>query len=321
MTLRLGRFNPAGKPNAWPILLVMASTIQKVVRRFYPPRNMLYYAQRRVLKPASREKLTSLITLTRQKTAVREDLKDQVQSLKNDGILFLPTLLTSEQVSDILAWTRTQETFDPNRKELGTFLSPDNTPGATHVAHYSYRQLMQCPHLLKIANDPGILAIMGQCLGCKPTISSINMWWSMGGRAQAEHAELFHRDVDDWRFYKLFIYLTDVDEGAGPHVFVKASQSEPALLPIRRYQDDEVEKTFGKDRVMRITGKAGTAFLENTFGFHKGTLCKDKNRLLFQVQYSVLPIFMYPYSPVPKSEIKQNGFDMDPWINRLFVKG
>ena len=300
----------------------MASTLEKVVRRFYPPRNMLYYAQRRVLKPSTREKLTSVITMTRQKTQPRADLKDQVQTLKNDGILFLPVLVTKEQVADILAWTRTQEAMDIRRKQLGTFIAPDNVPPETHVAHYSYGQLMNCPHALKIANDPNVLAIMGQSLGCKPTISSINLWWSMGGRAKAEDAELFHRDVDDWRFYKLFVYLTDVDEGAGPHVFVKGSHAD-TVLPThagQRHEDDEVEKAFGKDRVMHITGTAGTAFLENTFGFHKGTLCKDKNRLLFQVQYSVLPIFMYPYKPVPKSDIKVNGFEMDPWINRLFVK-
>lgn len=298
----------------------MAGKLEKVVRRFYPPRNMLYYAQRRVLRPKAREAFTSVITMPRRKQAVREDLKDQVQALKQDGILFLPTLLSSEQVNDIVEWTRSQEAFDPNRKNLGTFLSPDNAPAETHVAHYTYSQVVSCPHTLKIANDPAVLAIMGQCLGCKPTISSINLWWSMAGRAKAEHAELFHRDVDDWRFYKLFIYLTDVDDGAGPHVFVKGSQNDDLLLPIRRYQDEEVEKAFGKDRVMRITGKAGTAFLENTFGFHKGTLCQNKNRLLFQVQYSVLPIFAYNYQPVPKEEIKQNGFEMDPFINRLFIK-
>lgn len=281
---------------------------------------MLYYAQRKVLKPSTREALTSVITATRAKQAPREDLKEQVNALKNDGILFLPDLLSPNEVAEMVEWTKTQKAFDPFRKQLGTFRAPEEAPGETHVAHYTYEQLMQAPHALRIANDPAILAIMGQCLGCKPTIASINLWWSMAGRAKAEHAELFHRDVDDWRFYKLFIYLTDVDEGAGPHVFVKASQNEAALLPIRRYQDEEVEKAFGKDRVMRITGKAGTAFLENTFGFHKGTLCESKNRLLFQVQYSVLPIFSYPYKPVPKSEIKVNGFELDPFINRLFIK-
>ena len=300
----------------------MAGTVEKIVRRFYPPRNMLYYAQRSVLRPKTREAMTSVVTMGRRKQPVREDLKDQVAALKKDGILFLPTLLSPEQVNDMVQWTRNQEAFDPNHKELGTFLSPDNAPAQTHVAHYTYDQLITCPHALKIANDPAVLAIMGQSLGCKPTISSINLWWSMAGRAKAEHAELFHRDVDDWRFYKLFIYLTDVDEGAGPHAFVKGSHTDESLKTYagQRHEDDEIEKAFGKDRLMRMTGKAGTAFLENTFGFHKGTLCQNKNRLLFQVQYSVLPIFAYPYKPVAKSEIKENGFEIDPFINRLFIK-
>lgn len=292
----------------------------KVVRRVYPPRNMLFYAQRRVLKPKLREALTSVVTMTRSKQPAKPELHEQVETLKKDGILFLPTLISKDQISDILAWTRTEKAFDPRRKQLGSFIAPDEAPDEAHLAHYTYEQLMNCPHLLKIANDPNILAMMGESLGCKPTISSINIWWSLAGRAKALDAELFHRDVDDLRFYKLFIYLTDVDEGAGPHVFVKGSQNEDKLLPIRRYQDEEVERAFGKDRIMTITGQAGSAFLENTFGFHKGTLCKDKNRLLFQVQYSVMPIFANPYKPVPKSEIKQNGFEMDPFINRLFVK-
>ncbi|MEA2553947.1 MAG: hypothetical protein QOJ65_2123 [Fimbriimonadaceae bacterium] len=281
---------------------------------------MLYYAQRRVLRPKMREALTSVINIPRPKLAATEDLREKINQLKTDGILFLPGLISPQDVQDMVQWTRTQEAYDPNRKHLGKFIAPDNVPAESHLAHYTYEQIMQCPHVMRIANDPAILGMMGDCLGCKPTISSINFWWSMGGRAKAEHAELFHRDVDDWRFFKLFIYLTDVDDGTGPHVFVKGSQNEDALLPIRRYEDDEVEKAFGKDRLMRITGPAGTAFLENTFGFHKGTLCKDKNRLAFQVQYSVLPIFAYPYKPVPKGDIKVNGFEMDPFINRLFVK-
>lgn len=298
----------------------MPGFVEKVVRRIYPPRNMLFYAQRNILKPKHRQALTSMVNLARAKQPVREGLGDQVQTLKRDGILFLPNFVSKEQVADIVQWTRTTKAFDPKRKELGSFISPDEAPAEAHLAHYTPQQLMNCPHVLQIANNPDVLAMMGASLGCKPTISSINLWWSLAGRAEALDAELFHRDVDDLSFYKLFIYVSDVDDRAGPHVFVKASQAEEKLLKIRRYQDSEVEDAFGKDRIMYIEGEAGTAFLENTFGFHKGTLCKDKNRLLFQVQYSVLPIFAYPYKPVPKSEITENGFQMDPFINRLFVK-
>ena len=121
--------------------------------------------------------------------------------------------------------------------------------------------------MLDIANDPNVLSIVSGFLGAKPTISLITAWWSIPhADGKAEEAELFHRDVDDIRFVKLFCYLTDVDEASGPHMFVPGSQSVDRLTKIRRYQDSEILDAFGEDSVSTFTGKAGTAFLENTYG-------------------------------------------------------
>ena len=114
----------------------------------------------------------------------------------------------------------------------------------------------------------------------------------------------------------LFRSLTDVDAGSGPHVFVKGSPSIAKLLPIKRYQDAEVEREFGAENIIHFTGKAGTAFLENTFGLHKGQMPTSCKRLLFQAQYSLFPIGIYRYSPLPRG-IEHSA--LDPYINRLYV--
>jgi hypothetical protein len=75
------------------------------------------------------------------------------------------------------------------------------------------------------SNDPGILRIVQEFLGCKSTISNINMWLSKAGHDQAKDAQLFHCDVDDIKFCKLFVYLTNVKSNDGPHTYVKGSSS------------------------------------------------------------------------------------------------
>jgi len=190
-----------------------------------------------------------------------------------------------------------------------------NEPKETHVAHYRKEDLVRFKPIMDIANDPSVLQVVQEFLGAKPTISNVNMWWSFGGKKQAEHAQLFHRDMDDWRFCKLFIYLTDVNEQSGPHIYVKYSSASPKFRKIRRYSDLEIENAFGKENIKTFVAPKGTTFLVDTYGFHKGLLPESKNRLLLQIQYSLFPIGIEEYHPV---DIGRSIYDT--YINRLFVK-
>jgi hypothetical protein len=165
-----------------------------------------------------------------------------------------------------------------------------------------------------------VLEAVQSVLGCKPTISVMTAWWSMAGHEQGQHAELFHRDYDDWRFVKLFVYLTDVDEGAGPHVYVRGSHREDALMPIRRYSDDEVAAAFGRERFVQFQGAAGTSFLENTFGFHRGLPARVTPRLIFQVVYGQGPILYGPRRPIVDAGQVAPGQALDPHVNRIYLR-
>ena len=56
-------------------------------------------------------------------------------------------------------------------------------------------------------------------------------------------------------------------------------------------------------------------FLVNTYGFHKGLLPQNNNRLLLQVQYSLNPIGIESY--VPKN-IGNHAYN--EYVNRLILK-
>jgi len=178
---------------------------------------------------------------------------------------------------------------------------------------YSRKDLAQNKNILKIANDPSVLRIVQDFLGTVPTISNLNMWCSTSNHKEAKDAQLFHRDVDDVKFCKLFVYLTDVGPNDGPHTFVKGSSSSHKLTYIRRYNDQEIIKNFGKENIIEFIRPKYSCFIVNTYGFHKGTLPVDNDRLLLQVQYSINPIAIENYTPIEISH------SFNKYVNRLII--
>jgi hypothetical protein len=241
-------------------------------------------------------------------------VKTHVKNLATEGYTVLDRKLSPEKVKAIVEYADHIKCYDTYQSETEP-VDYRNAPQETHVANYRREDLVKFKPILDIANDPGLLEAVQEFLGAKPTISNINMWWSFGGRKQAEHAQLFHRDMDDWKFCKLFIYLTDVDEESGPHIYVRKTSQSPLFRKIRRYSDSEIESAFGKENVMKFTDSKGAAFIVDTYGFHKGLLPKSKNRLLLQIQYSLHPISVEKYEPV---ELKADSYNQ--YVNRLIVR-
>ncbi len=164
------------------------------------------------------------------------------------------------------------------------------------VAQY-FNTAGQCQAIERLACDSVLAWIAGRYLGSLPTFVGANLWWTFPVQAlesdRDRHAHLFHRDVDDFKFFKFFFYLTDVRPGDGAHVCVVASHRQPPLTRpgdpwnIRRYGDEEVLRAFGSDRIVEMCGPAGTGFAENTLCVHKGLTPTREARLLLQLQYAL----------------------------------
>lgn len=293
--------------------------VKKAVSRVYPPRHIVFYLQRTVLHPAKRDRIANFFASRLPKPVplpAFEKTAEYAETLDRDGFVMMPNLLTDSQISEINTFLQGQQCFDRWRPERGSFRL-DQAASDTHVADYLPAVILQCPHLFELANDPRVLSVIQRNLGCRPTLSLMNLWWSLQGHEKPEQAEFYHRDVDEWRFIKLFMYLTDVSSTSGPHKFMRGSHKEPKLLPIRRYKDPEVHEAFGAENEIVFTGKAGTAFLENTFGLHKGQMPVTGTRLIFAAQYSLFPIGINHYEPSPMLEKNSR---LDRYINRLYSK-
>src|SRR4029079_18875375 len=127
-------------------------------------------------------------------------------------------------------------------------------------------------------------------LGCKPIVEPIYLRWStsLSSLASDEAAQRFHFDMDRLQWLKFFIYLTDVNEENGPHVFVKGTHRNNGIPKQFRQQgyarisDEEVSRFFPEDSIIKVTGSAGTIFAVDTRGLHKGMVVRAKDRLMLQ---------------------------------------
>jgi hypothetical protein len=290
--------------------------IYNVTQSIFDSRYRHMYWQRAIESRAKRNELAEKLAKTLPSfTGYASELSS---TFERDGFVGIDNLLTKEKVAAMRAHLEKCTSFDPYRKELGTFKAPENAPQKTHVAYFSQSDVVNTPHALEIANHPEVLNVIGTYFGCKPTISYMVAWWSVPSNDGAQHAEKFHRDYDDLKFAKLFVYLTDVDELSGPHVYVKGTHSSDKLIARKRYEDNEVIENFPNPRDhLRLTGKAGTSFVETTFGLHRGVPPSDKPRLLFQVLYSLKPNIGGPKRPLVGPESFETS-RLDSYINRIY---
>ncbi len=224
--------------------------------------------------------------------------RDWAALLRRDGIVPSLPPVPVELVAEIRDYFEAIPCRDPYRAHLGPFRFDAPPSPETNMGYYDAGQILRAPHVLGLFNDPVILETAELYLGCKPLLDNCGAWWSYPGRPTAKGTQRFHRDLDAFAGFKLFVYLTDVEAADGPHVFVRGTHENPQLPTGRACSDELVHAAFGRENEIAVTGKAGSRFIADTFGFHKGLLPSRGRRLLLSAQYNVNASPHLPPAPV-----------------------
>jgi len=271
-----------------------------------------------VLSLDHRDRISSALAVFQPKTPDFESSMKAVAlnaQLATDGLTSLQGPLPAEILGDMTAWFKGIACHDPYRPHLGRFMWDAVPSDETNIGYYRWEEVIRAPHLLDLINSPDILQAAELYLGCKPVIDNIGAAWSFPGRGTAKGVQRFHRDFDCARCFKLFIYLTDMDEESGPHVYVRGSHRSNILDSGKAQTIAGVADSFGEEAIQTITAPAGSWFLEDVYGFHKGLLPISKPRLLVGIEYN-----LYPSPLSPKEPLLPRPPQYDPYINRLFLK-
>jgi hypothetical protein len=149
--------------------------------------------------------------------------------------------------------------------------------------------------LNQIIHDPGLLAIAAQYFGTDPVLVGSELLWSFPvpstSTQRMKAAQVMHYDIDDYRCLKFFFYLTDVDEGSGPHACIPRTHRGKKWLHqvlgqrCAKIDDEKLIADYG-GKIVTLCGAPGFGFVEDPFCFHRGNPVERKPRLMLQVEYA-----------------------------------
>jgi len=224
------------------------------------------------------------------------DINQAVRELKTEGF-YLGLKLSKELVEEILEFAQTTPCYANRKSNLGFYYHQKKeaeiqTKKDIKVGCY-FNTAQLCPAIYKLQNDSQLLAIAAQYLEGEPIHQGNQLWWSFAGESsdwqRRQTAQMFHYDLDDYRFLKFFFYLTDVDHKSGPHICVRASHKYKKFshtLLRKREKDRDIIDYYGQESLVTICGKAGFGFVEDPLCFHKGLTPTHKDRLLLQIEFA-----------------------------------
>lgn len=195
-----------------------------------------------------------------------------LSQIETEGYAVIENFLTEEQIDKIVELSKTVKGYNFHVPGRAFNTTPEFYTDNLNwnVCAYKMNHLLSNPTILNIITRKDIVSLMQAYLGCVPTITSVSMWWSKY-TGQEFHTQKLHRDYDDFKFLAFFIYLSDVDDNNGPHVYYKNTH---------KGSEDMSEKVV-------IKGKAGTAIIGDTFALHHGQPLNSGERLLFWSRYTL----------------------------------
>lgn len=175
---------------------------------------------------------------------------------------------------------------------------PGESRGKDYIVklHDSKPSLPASDVWLRIGLSPAILETVSSYLGLWPKLNYVDVWYTipspMERRAQA--SQRWHRDPEDQRLVKVFLYLSDVGAGAGPLEYVRGSHgggpwaglfpnSDPGTASYP--PEGELEALIPAADRLLATGPAGTLVFCDTYGFHRGGLATEQARVLATWSY------------------------------------
>ncbi len=147
--------------------------------------------------------------------------------------------------------------------------------------------------LARVALDAKLLEPVASYLELWPSLRHIGAWINFPASQDAEKSQLWHRDPEDNKIVKVFIYLNDVDENQGPFSYIPETHPFGAKAGRRVKHkgskgilDEEMNAVLPKETWLTCTGPAKTMILADTIGYHRGGKVASGNRILITFTYT-----------------------------------
>jgi phytanoyl-CoA dioxygenase PhyH len=142
----------------------------------------------------------------------------------------------------------------------------------------------------RFALQKPILEIANAYFGMYTWLRYYNIWHTFATQTPARESQLWHRDREDYFILKVFVYLSDVDDGAGPFTYAAGShrkgrlRREPSSFmeeQVSRSTDQQMAEAVPTEKWIKGVGSKGTIIFADTRGYHKGGLARERDRIMY----------------------------------------
>jgi hypothetical protein len=201
------------------------------------------------------------------------------EQIRKDGYYLIPNFLdraTVDQIRSELAGGPTQ------------FVTP-YWESCKQVASTS-------PTVAKLLVNEFFIDIASLYIGVHARPITYAVWSTHPSQGQHNGTDTWHSDRGDFHWLLFFIYLTDVDEDSGPHVYVRGSHTKRPPECGRwwkslghRIDESRLRQYFPNEEFQTFCLPAGSLIIEDTYGVHRGMPAKTKSRTMFEVGYGLHP--------------------------------
>jgi hypothetical protein len=218
------------------------------------------------------KKISAIVNNYIEPISNQHDINDE-RFLKENGYCLIENLFSEEEIDQLMSLIKDQPGYNYHiaansyNREAKVFSDDLNW----NVMSYEPSVFLKSELLLQKITKPEVLSLIQSYLGCFPTMYSINCVWSKYTEEEFK-TQTLHRDFDDYKFVSLFVYLTDIDDNNGPHMY----------YPKTHNGEDNTEEP------VIIKGKKGTTFLADVYGLHNGVPLKEGKRCLLWCRFGLM---------------------------------
>lgn len=221
----------------------------------------------------------------------------EVDALAVDGACRVPDAFTPEELRALVE-------FAMHGPATLTHSDGSTTTGSYHERNGDVVSVRLDPSF--VLTRPEVQAMLARAMAAEIATARFKMWstvhppilyWSCHTDVAADDlierrlARRYHSDFDGLGGLRLHVYLTDVDPGSAPMDYVHGSH-QPGAIPrsLRRDVTDEIAEStvramFPDEAFRTFTGPAGTSFMSDSNGLHRGNAPVSADRL-----FLVMPI-------------------------------
>src|SRR5436190_10852590 len=234
--------------------------------------------------------------------SLSDEAERVVKDLNRDGIAItsVPKLFGVNSHYDELN-TAVEGLEDDLSDQLKLARTKANDDDAVGRKTFMVELLGPCPLIdldsvhARFALQKPVLQIANCYFGMYTRLRYYNIWHTFATHTQARASQLWHYDREDFYILKMFLYLSDVDESAGPFTYAAGShlkgrlRREPTYFlegDVKRSDDSQMAAVVPRERWIKGVGSKGTIIFADTRGYHKGGLARERDRIMYTCMFT-----------------------------------